>query len=187
MYGRKYHRYVIRRRRRKDLLDHPTAMSDTHARVDTRTLYEATLDVRFGQHYNDLNARFYRRLDLVFGFAGLFGGSGALIAALGEYKTLGIITGAIVAAIAVIERLVRPVEKAVLHDEFKSHFANLDILADDLDLIGLDRALKKLQNDGPTGFHVLKIPAYNCNLRANGRPDYIQPLTRWERFITALA
>jgi hypothetical protein len=162
-------------------------MDNIHVRTDDRTKYEAILDIRYGQCYNDLNARLYRRLDLAFGFVGLFGGSGALIAALGEYKAAGVVAGALVAAVAVIERLVRPVEKAVEHDAAKKKYAALNISADDLVLAEIDRELKQLQADAPGGFRSLAKVAYNTNVTANGRPDYALGLTRWERLANLVA
>jgi hypothetical protein len=162
-------------------------MASTDIRTDSRTIEEATLDVRFGQHYNDLNARLYRRLDFGFGFVGLFGGTGAFVAALGEYRTLGLIAGAVLAASAVIERLVRPVEKAVEHDACRLRFADLDARIEQLALADVERELKRLQSTGPSGFHALKIPAYNVNLIANGRPDFVLNESRWAKFLGNLA
>jgi hypothetical protein len=156
-------------------------------RNDSRTKYEAILDVRFGQRYNDLNARLYRRLDLVFGFVGLFGGSGALIAAIAQDRAWGIATGALGAAVAVIERLVGAIEKAVKHDEFKRKYAELNVEADELELSEIERQLRQLQADAPSGFHSLLKPAYNVNVAANGRPDYALGLTRWERTVHLFA
>jgi len=162
-------------------------LTDERVRIDERTKYEAILDVRYGQCFNDLNARLYRRLDFLFGFVGLFGGSGALIAAIGQYKTLGVLTGAAVAAIAVIERLVTAVEKAVRHEDFKKEYAGLNAEADRLELSEIDQRLRKLQADGPSGFRTLGRPAYNLNVTANGRPDYVVALTRYERVFRFLA
>ena len=162
-------------------------MTHNTPRTDSRTKYEATLDVRFGLCYNDMNARLYRRFDSIFGFVGLFGGSGALIAAIGGYKPLGIVAGALVAALAVIERLVRPIEKAVLHDDFKARYASLNARMSDAELPDIERDLVTLQAQAPSGFHALKLPAYNANLLANGRPDYMANTSRWQRFMALLA
>ena len=91
-------------------------MNQALPRLDERSLYEAEMDIKYGIRFNEMNARFYRRLDFIFGFVGLFAGSGAFLAAIGEYRTLGIITGALVAAIAVIERLAQPIEHAIGHE-----------------------------------------------------------------------
>lgn len=162
-------------------------MTNAAVRTDNRTIYEATLDVRFGCHYNDMNARLYRRLDLCFGFVGLFGGSSAFIAALGQYRTLGVVAGATIAALAVVERLVRPVEKAIEHEECRRRFSDLDQRIDALDLPVLERELKRLQGSGPSGIHSLKIPAYNANLLANGRPDCVARASIWARCVALLA
>lgn len=162
-------------------------MTDIHIRTDSRTKEESILDIKFGVCYNDLNVRLYRRLDLLFGFVGLFGGSGALIAAIGAYKELGVVAGAAVAGVAVIERLIGSVEKAVRHEEVKRKYSALLIKSDGLDFAEVERRLQKLQCNSPSGFHSLLAPAYNKNVRANGRPDYMLKLSTWERVVAFFA
>jgi hypothetical protein len=174
-------------RRRHPHKNRRQSMTDMTVRADNRTIYEATLDIRYGCRFNDMNARLYRSMDFMFGFIGLFGGSGALIAAIGGYKALGVIAGALIAAVAVIERLVRPIEKAVEHDDAKRRYADLSARASEITLQELDKELTALQANAPSGFSALEIPAYNANLLANGRPEYSVEASAWQKTIAFFA
>lgn len=154
----------------------------TEPTMHPRSHYEAVLDVRYGLRFNELNERLYRRLDLLFGFVGLFGGTSAFVAVVGSAPVLAACASALVAASAVIERLVRPVEKAVAHAEFRRRFGDLDARSGALDLVAVDAELRRLQADGPLGFAALARPAFNANLRSNGRQDALTPESRLERF-----
>ena len=155
--------------------------------MSERSKYEAVLDVRYGFRFGEMNERFYRRLDLLFGFIGLFGGSAAVVGAIATYPILSLSSGAMVAAFAVIERLVRPVEKAIDHANYKKRFADLDARASKLSLDDLDSELRRLQADAPMGINSLAIPAFNANLRSNGRGDLSTQVSYWSRFIALLA
>jgi hypothetical protein len=162
-------------------------MTQATPRLDERTKYEAELDVKYGWRYNEMNARFQRRLDFIFGFIGLFGGSGAFIAAIGEYKTLGIVAGAMVAAVAVIERLTHPVEYSIAHDTLKEKYAELLVRLPEMPLADIEKELKQLQAKSPCGLTTLAIPAYNANVLSNGRSDYVIKENAWQKFIALLS
>jgi hypothetical protein len=162
-------------------------MTQVQPRLDERTKYEAEMEVKFGCRFNEMNARFHRHLDFIFGFVGLFGGSGALIAALGQYKILGIITGAIVAAVAVIERLAHPVEYAIAHDTLKEKYTDLLVRVPDMPLAEIEKELKTLQAKNPCGVTALSVPAYNATVRSNGRTDYVMEETYWQKTVALLA
>jgi len=162
-------------------------MSDIHNRSEPRSIYEATMDAKFGIHYNDMNARLYRRLDFLFGFIGLFGGSSALVAAIGNYQALGIASGAAIAACAVIERLVASTEKALRHDDYKRRFGALVARCSQLTLEQIDQELITLQTEAPSGFHALKVPAYNALVKANSQVKYLLPQSTWENIMERIA
>lgn len=145
------------------------------------------LDVRFGARYGELNERFYRRLDVAFGFIGLFGGSAVVVGAFGSYPWLSGISGVLIAACAIIERLVRPVEKAIEHRDFKKRFADLDARAPSIAEAELQAALRRLQMEAPQGMASLAIPAFNANLRSNGRDDAVVRESKLETFMASLS
>lgn len=152
-----------------------------------RSKYEVLMDVRYGARFGELNERFYRRLDVLFGFVGLFGGSGAVVGAVGSYTAVAAVSGALVAAFAIIERLVRPVEKAIEHSAFKKRFADLDARALKMQVDDIEAELRRLQADAPLGIDSLSMPAFNANLRSNGRDEEIVPESMWQRTIALLA
>ncbi len=149
--------------------------------------YVAVLDVRYGSRYGELNERFYRRIDLVFGFVGLFGGSAVVFGAVSANPTLAAWSGGVVAACAVFERLIRPIERAVEHRDFKKKFADLDARSSAMSCVELDTALRRLQMEAPTGISSLAIPAFNANLRSNGRDESVIPETAWQKAVALLA
>lgn len=155
----------------------------TEASSYSRSTYEAILDVRYGQRFNEINEIFYRRLDLLFGFVGLAGGTAAFTGALTAAPVVAGVAGVAIAASAIIERLVRPVEQAVAFAEFRRRFAELDARAAGMTLADIDAELRRLQAAGPHGVTGLAACAYNRNLLSNGRPDAVMPLTGWERFL----
>lgn len=155
--------------------------------MSERSKYEILLDVRYGARFGELNERFYRRLDLLFGFIGLFGGSGAVVGAIGSYPVIAAICGALVAALAIVERLVRPVEKAIEHCAFKKRFADLDARALKMPVDDVEAELRRLQADAPLGIESLSMPAFNANLRSNGRDDAVVKESMWQRTISLLA
>lgn len=152
-----------------------------------RTHYEASLDVRFGARFATLSARLYRRIDLLFGFIGLASGSNALAGGLGGIPALSAIAGAIVATAAILERLVRPVEKAIACEALAMRFGQLHSESSGLDLDTLDSRLRLLQADQTPCFDSLRVPANNKNLLSQGREDWIRPELRWQRFLSICA
>lgn len=149
--------------------------------------YVAVLDVRYGARYGELNERLYRRLDLLFGFVGLFGGSAVVVGAVGSYPMLSALSGGIIAACAIVERLIRPVERAIEHRDFKKRFADLDARASAMSADDVEAELRRLQMEAPTGLSSLAIPAFNVNLRSNGREDAVVPESFWQRALAILA
>jgi hypothetical protein len=151
-----------------------------------RTLYEATLDCRFGRQFSLMNARLYQRIDFVFGFVSLFGGSTAFGGAIAQNPTLAGAAGVVLAVASILERLMAPALKA---HEFKEHakrFADLDARAHSMDVAHIDSELRRLQAEGPMGFEALALPAHNANLLSNGHADMVEALPLGSRFLRAL-
>lgn len=162
-------------------------MTTEPIRTDSRTHYEARNDVAYGIRYNDMNGRLYRRLDAALGFIGMFGGAGAFMAAFAGNKEWGLFIGAVLAAAATWERFLGAVEKAVHHEQAKAAYADLHVAMDGLPLEEVEQRLRRLQGEYRSGIRTLEMPAYNATMRAAGRPDFAQQITRWERFIGFLA
>ena len=160
------------------------------ARTYERTPYEARLDVAYSARYHGMNERFYRHLDVAFGFVGLFGGTAAFTAAIGQWQTVGVVAGAGVAAGAILERLLRPVEKSAEHRLWREKATDLLARIDAGEaptLEAIDPALRQLQGRSPPGLTALEIPAYNANLRTHGRTDATIEQSTWSRMVALLA
>lgn len=155
--------------------------------MSERSKGEAILDVRYGARFGEMNERYYRHLDLFFGFVGLFGGTAVVVGVAATNPALSAISGGVVAACAVIERLVRPIEKALEHSAYKKRFADLDARSAKLSLEEIDAELRRLQMDAPVGPRSLAIPAFNANLRSNGLEADIVAETLPERLASLFA
>lgn len=152
-----------------------------------RSKPEAILDVRYGARFGEMNERYYRHLDTFFGFVGLFGGTSVVVGIAASNPTLSAMSGAVVAACAIVERLVRPVEKALEHCTCKKRFADLDARSAMLSLEDIDSELRRLQMDAPIGISALAIPAFNANLKSNGLENAVVAETIWQRLVNCLA
>ncbi|CCD28966.1 conserved hypothetical protein [Candidatus Glomeribacter gigasporarum BEG34] len=152
-----------------------------------RTHYEAVLDVRYGWRFNELNERFYQRLDGLLGFICYFGGSATLIGVLAHHPVFTTIASLCVASAGVLNHLISASRKAYAHAIARAKYAALDARAPRLKLEELDAELKRLQGNSPNGIRALSMPAFNTNLLSNGRPDKIQSLTFWHKWVNLMA
>lgn len=59
--------------------------------------------------------------------------------------------------------------------------------ADALALDAIDSRAHAIDADAPTTINGLHKPAYNAVVRSAGRYSYTLPLSRWERFMQAIA
>ena len=161
--------------------------ADQLVRTDARTPAEIALDVRYGIQYNEMNARLYARLDAFCGFVGLFGGAAAFTTAFAGDKFWGMATGLFIAAFAVLERVTGPGSKALIHTNARRAYGALNVKLPEMQPAEIEKDLRTLQYEYDTGIASLARPAYNANVRANGRPDYAVPTTALERFIAFFA
>ncbi|CBJ37878.1 protein of unknown function [Ralstonia solanacearum CMR15] len=155
--------------------------------IHERTLYEATLDCRFGSRFCDLNARLYRRIDALFGFISLFGGTSVFAGTLASYPKLAVPAALIVAASSVLERLIGPAIKAHEFEAQRRRYADLDARSQEMRLADFDAELRRIQAASPSGFRSLELPAHNSNLRTHGHSDLTESLPLLDRIASALA
>ena len=159
-------------------------------RIYERTIYEARLDIAYGQRFHELNERFFRHVDFAFGFVGLFGGAAVFSATIGQWPAIAVISSALVAAGAIIERLIRPVDAAAMHRQWREKFADLLMRVDSgeaTQLAQIDSGLRLLQGRGPNGVYALAPTAYNLTVASSGRTDYQMPVSTWQRLIAFFA
>lgn len=158
-----------------------------NVRLDERTHYEATLDVRFAIEWNALNARLFRRVDaLLKGLSLLLGSAafGAWMAAAPQWSGLA---GLLVALVTILDVVLAPGKKACAHDEARRQFNALAVRAPGLPLADLDAALETLRVECTAGgVDALRAVAYNRNLAAASRADQLIPLGPLERLLAVL-
>lgn len=133
-----------------------------------RDFAEAVMDVRYGVRFNEMNERFYRRLDMTLTALSLIGGTAAVGSLLAPAPGLAALASIAVAGAAVCQAVLRPQASAVRHNEYRRRFADLDVRAPGLDLPALDAELRRLQGEAPAGLSGLALPAFARNLRSHG-------------------
>lgn len=136
-----------------------------------RTKYEAVLDCRYGYWFNDLNERWYRRIDMAFTITSLAFAGSAVVGVLTSVPWIGTGATVVVSVLAVAHAVLRPIEAAANHREAKRAYLTLDACAESLDLAAFDKRLREVQGGAPTGLRALAPVAYNACLRANGYGD----------------
>jgi len=161
-------------------------MTQAAARPDGRTHYEAVLDARYGVRFNELNERYYNRLDLMLGLITLAGGSAAVVSWANQSPGLAAAAGVVLAFVSLFGQLLCAPRKAEQHAAGRRAYADLDARAPGLTLEQVDAELRALQAALPSGIALLAMPAYNANLRSNGRGEHVQPMNRWERLAAAI-
>ncbi len=156
------------------------------SRTDGRTHYEATIDVRYGMRFNELNARLYNHIDGAISFITMLGTCGAAVSFVNQSPPLAAASGLLLAAVAALGRVIGPARKAEQHAAACRNYAAIDAAAADLTLEQIDARLRPLQASSPGGFRLLAAPAYLDNLRSNGIATDLR-LTRAQAIAYALA
>jgi hypothetical protein len=148
---------------------------------------EAVLDLHYAIRYCGDNERFYRRAATALSFLLIFGGSSAFAGMLGGRPELVGWVGLALAAVATIEHLVSPIERATRFEMQARRYQGLNAVASSLTLGDLDARFEAIRADSPIGLRVLEPIAYNANLLSEGFPENVMPTTRWERIVALLA
>ncbi|WP_161523698.1 hypothetical protein [Chromobacterium haemolyticum] len=156
-------------------------------RTDTRTHYEACIDVVVGQRLAIRHERLNRRLRMLFNFLSLFGGSGAFAGAVSGSPNLTAACGIALAAVSALDFVLSPGEKSWAFTDAAGQYARLRGRMDQLTLEELDRDLRSLQALPGEVLESLRYVAFNDALQECGRMDALTPLTRWQQFMRAIA
>ncbi|OZI43181.1 hypothetical protein CAL21_20530 [Bordetella genomosp. 4] len=154
---------------------------------NSRTHYEAEMDVAYGVRFNELNERFYRRLDSVFSFCGALGGSAVFASWLGDKPLIAGIIGPALVILTYIEREIRPAQKAVRCAVQREKFGALASRTPTTTLVDVDRELRILQSNCPDTIGALEVPAWNAVMRSKGHYDRQLSLNRLSKAAMVLA
>jgi len=137
--------------------------------------------------YNDLCERFYNRVDFFVGVFTVAGGSAAVVGLVNKDPDWAAYSAAVLAVVGIIGRQLGASRKAEQHLQAKKAYAALDAKSPALAVEQVDAELRPLQASAPSGIRLLALPAYNENLRTNGRPELAQKLSLGERLAFAFA
>lgn len=155
---------------------------------DDERRYTLVLDVRYGAAFNRLQSRLYAHALTALSVLQIAAGSAAVVSVVSQSAVLATLSGIGIAALGAIGAVIDVGGRAARFDDHRRRFAETDAIASTLDLDDLGRRVSTLQGSGPAGeVDALAQPAYNENLRTNGRGDALVPLRRWERLLYAFA
>ncbi len=160
----------------------------TEKRAD-RTLFEVGMDICYYIRLSELHERLYARLDKAIKVAELVSGSGAFVTLLkGAPSVAAVLTAAVV--ILSIVSLVFDFggrARAMADSRAKYEAVRVTSLRDGISVARAETALARAGAGSPTIIEALRLPAFNSNLKGHGFEDKVMPLSRWERFVDAIA
>jgi|GEM_PF-4663502 len=137
-----------------------------------RTSYEAILDVRYNIRLHQLSCRYYARLRWIAAVASLVAGSGALVGALQRMPFTLTACGIVVAVASAADIVGGWAEKGAKHQMWRVAFSDLLVRAPKMALDEIEESLARLDGTVDDEVEGLRLPAYNDNLRSNGRLDF---------------
>ncbi|ELY22295.1 hypothetical protein [Vreelandella titanicae] len=165
-------------------------MTEQHTakvRIDERTLYEAKGDAAYAIRYLHLQERLFLRMSHVFKFVSLLGGSAAFVGAATASPALTGFSGILVAASTILDFVIKPEEASLKCRTVKHKYQKLLAKAETSDLPEFSRKLAKISLTSTPHIEGLRRPAYNDSCHERGRPDFVLPLSNWEKFVSMLA
>jgi len=154
-----------------------------------RSLYEVRMDICYSAKVFALHERLYARLDKGIKAIELIAGSGAFYAVTAGYTGTTKVCALVVTTFALLSLVYDFGGRA---REMRGAVRNYMQLASEVDRKGatvssLDKRYALLGKDAPTTIDGLAKPAYNQNLATHGLYSHVTPLSRWERFLQAIA
>jgi len=163
-------------------------MENVESYRDDERRYVLVLDARFGMTFNRLQQRFYAHMLTAISLLQIVAGSAAVTALVTRSVALSAAAGVVIAIVGAVGAIIDLGGRAARFDEHSRRYAELDARSLRLSTEELSERLSELQASGPAGeIDALSQPAYNANLRANGRDDAVVPVTALGRVLAAFA
>lgn len=154
------------------------------------SLYEYGLDADYGARLHLLHERLFKRIR----WAATVLQLASVTAILGpylsgkEHPVIAGVGGAILVAITIVDAATDFAGKAYAHRAMRCAYEELSGKISAMTLSEVRAALSYLSaKDETMCFEGLRVPAYNDNLRRHGRESYIRGMTKWQKFLAALA
>jgi len=154
-----------------------------------RTVHEVRLDICYAVKFYGLHERLYARLDKGIKAIELIAGSGAFYAVTVGYTGATKVCALVVTVFALLSLVYDFGGRA---RDMRGTVRNFLQLLTEVDRKGatvasLDKQVAQVGKDAPTTIEGLAKPAYNQNLTSHGFYSAVAPLSRWERFLQAIA
>lgn len=151
-----------------------------------RTKYEASLDLGYAIRVHTLCARLFRRLQRLYSAMILGGGLIAVGTASDGHPMWTLISGILVGILSILDALSGCGEKAAAHERAIHQYARLKAKSHNMTFEELDKAMDEIGTEDPDVLESFRLPAYNDNIRSAGRLEWLEKLSKWERFMRAL-
>jgi hypothetical protein len=152
-----------------------------------RTTYEALLDIRYNARLHLRSCRYYANLRWGAAIISLIGGSGALISAIQASHLALFACGMLVAIASAADIVGGWAEKGARHQVWRKAHLRLAERAPALSVEEIDAALLRLESEVDDEVEGLRVPAYNDNVRSNGRDDYVMRESLVARVMRAIS
>lgn len=151
-----------------------------------RTKGEVLLDLDYAIELSVMSQRFYERLNKGIAFICLLAGSAAFITVFHPSSVVVTVAGISVGVLSLIEQVYDFRGKGAVHAGLIKRLQRLQAEAGRLGLEKLDARFSKIAADSIPVIQGLRLPAHNNNMRRNGYPERVQPLSHWERLLQSV-
>lgn len=155
--------------------------------MSDRTYTQAIYDIEYGIRLYSLHHRFHENAAKLVTFIELFGGSGAFFAALGENKTVAVISGLAIAIMAAANHAWRFGDRARQFCDLTKALVRVRSECDGKTVAQIDSAAGLASIDAPPIIEGLRVPAFNDMLRQTGQKDFVEKLTPWQWLMWKIA
>lgn len=172
-------------KRKNEAMNDSAQIPHTPGSVE-RTKGEALLDLDYAIEVSVMHQRFYERLNKGIALLSLLAGSSAFVTIFHPNSVVVTVAGLLVGVLALVEQVYDFRGKAATHAELIKRYQRLRGSASKLDLEKLDQKISKISEDCIPLIQGLKLPAHNHNMHANGYPEWVRPLGKWEKFLDTL-
>lgn len=154
--------------------------------MHTRTHYEATLDVKYGQRLNYLHAKLYAKINAALNFVNLISGTAAFGAFASEKSDIILWIALVISVASILSILINPAIKSAEFADKSRQYARLLANAPELTEPELYKKLLNLQTDTTPIIEAIRVIAYNDNLIENGREDYLTNTNTWQKILKTI-
>ncbi|WP_153064937.1 hypothetical protein [Xanthomonas arboricola] len=148
-----------------------------------RTFYEANLDLGYAIVVSDMHRSFFTRIKKSITLINIFSGTGAFAGALAMYPKISAACGFLVAMLSCVELVCDPGKSADAHARDLAEYVRLKSRVAGKNAQWIDAKKTKIDITSAQCLSGLSVPAFNANLRSNGRYDSVRKLSLWERLL----